>query len=538
MSERAERMWNQFQLWWQNQSRVSRWALWCLLICTVLGFALRFTNLGSSLQFQADQGRDALVAYGILRFDVALLGPSTSVGSMYLGPLYYYFMAPFIGLFGNSPVGPAVAVAFLGVITIPVLFWVVQNWFGKTVAAWTVLLYTAAPWVLEYTRFSWNPNPAPLVSLIFWWSSWKALRENPRWWWVAGLFAAILIQLHYVALLAIVPVGLWWLWQVSSQVRLKQWPALRKQLLWTVVAFGIVLASFAPLVLFDLRFNGLIRAGFAEYLQGSSEEAIPTGERLWLILNGQEGRAIYTFGEFWGGENTFPEYRDTVRVILGIMLVSWIFWGLRLRQVSRGAEWLYITSIIWTTILGLAWYRGVVFAHYLTYFYPIVTLFFAGGMAELVHRGKIGRVVAGAIFTICFLGIMAPGSYDFIKPAGWKYTDMKMISDYIIEQVPDDKTYSLTLLSEIRDYRGLNYRYFLITSDRPPVPLEVSHEADYLVIIAESPEDPTQVLGSPVYEIVTFPRGEYTILQPPLGPKIYVIENSQKVPQVSDESGT
>jgi 4-amino-4-deoxy-L-arabinose transferase-like glycosyltransferase len=529
-------MWSSFQTWWKLRSRVEQWSTVSVGVASILGVALRFTNLASGLQFQADQGRDALIAYGILHGDLALIGPSTSVGSMFLGPLYYYFMAPFIGLFGNSPVGPAVAVASIGVLTIPLLYWIVRQWFGSAVATWTVLLYTAAPWVLEYTRFSWNPNPAPAVSLLLWWSAWKAINGSPRWWAVVGFWTAVIIQLHYVALLAVVPLGLWWLWQTGTYVWKKNWSVLSSQLLWTLAAGAIVLASLSPLVIFDIRFDGLIRKGFSDYFaQTTTTKSAPVA-RFMDVIREQEGRALYTFGEFWGGKNAYPGYRASVRLILLVSLILWLMWGVRLKRSGKGREWLYISLIAWTSLLGLAWYRGVVYAHYVSYLFPIVPLMVAGVVTELALRGRLTRILAGALITICALGAVIPDSYPFLRPLGWQYTDMKGIAEIVLQEVPAENTYSLTLLSEIRDYRGLNYRYFLVTSDRPPVDLEVAHEADFLVVIAESPDDPTHVLGSPVYEIVNFPKGEYRVVQPERGPKIYIIENKQKAASVSGET--
>ncbi|MBP9700599.1 hypothetical protein KBD71_04945, partial [Candidatus Woesebacteria bacterium] len=56
------------------------------LFFLALGTFLRFYRLRSTMQFLGDQGRDALIARGILMDrDPAFIGPVTSVGNMYLG---------------------------------------------------------------------------------------------------------------------------------------------------------------------------------------------------------------------------------------------------------------------------------------------------------------------------------------------------------------------------------------------------------------------------------------------------------------------
>lgn len=526
-------MWTRFQVWWRTQSALKQWGWVSLAVAVVFGASLRFVNLGPAMQFQADQGRDALVAYGILRGDIALVGPSTSVGSMFLGPLYYYFMAPFILLFGFNPVGPTAAVALIGTLTIPVLFWFVRKLFGTAIATWSVLLYAAAPWVVEYTRFSWNPNPAPVVALALWWSGWQAWHGKTWHWAVVGFWLAVLMQLHYVALLAVAPLGLIWLWEVFQQVRAKDWKNLRKQIGWSVLAGLIVVASTLPLVVFDIRFNGLIRNGFGEFFSPVDAPQYTVPEKLVKIVREQEGRSLYVFAEFWGGHTGIGEWRDAARVILLAALVIWILFGFRLRKLQQGRAWVFVTLTAWTTILGLSWYRGVVYAHYITYFFPIVVLLCAAVILELRMRwSAVGGAIAAGLLSLCILLSLQERAQYFYQSVGWQYTDMERIAHQVLQEVPEGRSYALTLLSEIRDYRGLNYRYFLQISNRTPVPLEISHTADYLVILAESPSDPTNVLGSPVYEIVTFPRGEYRVVEPAEGPKIYVIENSQKAEEL------
>ncbi|MDZ7586952.1 MAG: hypothetical protein U0946_04300, partial [Patescibacteria group bacterium] len=68
--------------------------IWLL---TALGAILRFYRLPQTLQFLGDQGRDALVLKDlVVNFNLPFIGPITSVGGFYLGPLYYYLMAPFL----------------------------------------------------------------------------------------------------------------------------------------------------------------------------------------------------------------------------------------------------------------------------------------------------------------------------------------------------------------------------------------------------------------------------------------------------------
>src|SRR4030042_6610505 len=90
----------------------------------LVGAFLRLYRLPETVMFQGDQGRDAIVVKRLIKnADWVLLGPVTSVGNMYLGPFYYYFMAPWLWLTYPNPIGPAYGVALVSILTLPLLYY-------------------------------------------------------------------------------------------------------------------------------------------------------------------------------------------------------------------------------------------------------------------------------------------------------------------------------------------------------------------------------------------------------------------------------
>ena len=64
-----------------------------LTFVLVVASFFRLYRINETLMFLGDQGRDAIVAKRMLiDHDLTLIGPVTSVGNMYLGPFYYYFI--------------------------------------------------------------------------------------------------------------------------------------------------------------------------------------------------------------------------------------------------------------------------------------------------------------------------------------------------------------------------------------------------------------------------------------------------------------
>src|SRR3990172_12438389 len=125
-----------------------------ILILLLAGF-YRLYKIQDYMTFLGDEGRDALVVDNILHGKLTLLGPTSSVGGFFLGPIYYYFMAPFLWLFNYNPVGPAVMVALFGIATVGLLYKFSTEFFSKKVGLIASSLYAISPLVISYSRSSW-----------------------------------------------------------------------------------------------------------------------------------------------------------------------------------------------------------------------------------------------------------------------------------------------------------------------------------------------------------------------------------------------
>jgi 4-amino-4-deoxy-L-arabinose transferase and related glycosyltransferases of PMT family len=159
------------------------------------------------MEFLGDQGRDALLVAKLLKEgDLLFIGPQTSVGNMYLGPWYYYIMAPFLLIFNYDPVGPAVMVALISLLTIYLIYEFSRKWFNPFVGVISALLFAISPVVIKYSSFSWNPNVMPLFSLLVIWFVWKIYKDgDKKYFFFLGISFALALNSHYLALLLLPP---------------------------------------------------------------------------------------------------------------------------------------------------------------------------------------------------------------------------------------------------------------------------------------------------------------------------------------------
>lgn len=482
-----------------------------VLLMTSFGGFLRFWRLPETLQFLGDQGRDALVASKIfLELDPVFIGPVTSVGNMYLGPLYYYFMLPFQLLSYPSPMGPVYAVAAIGTISIPILYWVAKQLFGAKTALFATLLFTVNPVIIEYTRFSWNPNPAPLISMLMMYATYKAWRES-SWWWVAvSACFSVLIQLHYLTLLSAGGAGIIFIIQLIERFRSsnEHAPARESWTQWSLhlfLAAVLFLASLTPLVLFDIKHDFLNAKGLASIVLGdggTTRSLADTMESIWKATKEIHGRSLHFLFEI-----TIGNWRllNTTLLLMTLTATGWITAHFHHsgKHPKRDAL-IVILAYIVTAIIGTAPYKGSVFNHYILYVVPAVFILFGVLFAELWKVSRYTRVARALILSILGYYIVFSLLQLPLKPIGWQLQDIRHTSERIVSNIQPNTPYNIVLLTGTGDLYGMNYRYFLHTSDNAPVAVEAHGNAETLVIINETEQtfDPT---NTDIHEVQVFP---------------------------------
>ena len=220
-----------------------------ILIILLAASFIRLYRISDYMTFLGDEGRDVLVAKGILEGHFTLLGPRASAGDFFTGPLYYYLMAPFLWLFKLDPVGPAVMIALIGIATVFLVYKVTKEFFGIKAAIIASSLYAVSPLVIAYSRSSWNPNPMPFISLFTLYLSYKAI-ENPSWrkFLGIGFLLGIALELHYIGVFLIFVVGAFLLF--GSIHKNRKVKSLLKSYFHVFLGF---LVGMSPFLAFEIR---------------------------------------------------------------------------------------------------------------------------------------------------------------------------------------------------------------------------------------------------------------------------------------------
>ncbi len=470
--------------------------VWILVVITILGSFLRLYNLSETVMFLGDQGRDAIVVSRIFTdADPVFIGPVMSVGNLYIGPLYYYFMMPFLWMSYPSPMGPVYAVAIVGSILIPLMYALGSQMIGKRAAILAVFFLAFSASAIELSRFSWNPNLMPFFGFVWFYCLYRATLGH-RWYWVGvATSLAILLQLHYITFLAVGASGLVWLWRMVVYKKQGKWKELLAP---TLLGVGIVLLFQLPLFLFDTRHDWLNARQFVKLLQG--EDAFTSDrsgmDRVLQIISQSRER----FSQLIMGITFQLKSAQATLLAYGILGGVAYFWSREQRKTVRLAVQLALLSIL-VSLAGLSLYKNQVYLHYLSFLLPIVFLLFGYLLDRLLQINKYLVVLVGVVLVAFAWQNLQDLSF---KGGGPKLSMLAATAQAIHSHVDPGQPYSILLISQSKDLYGMNYRYFLTTnSTKKPLDPEKFGTAKKLFVVWEDKEvaEPLQL---PLYELMVF----------------------------------
>lgn len=460
-----------------------------------VGFFLRIYRLSDFVTFLGDQGRDAIIIKRILTFEhFPAIGPTTSIGHIYLGPFYYYFIAPWLLLSNFDPLGLAIGVAFFASFFILCSYFILKELFGFRVAVVATVLLTFSTTLIDFSRFSWNPNLLPFFSLFCAYFMIKALKTYKTYYFI--LFGALLsfsIQLHYLALFLIIPVFILFLTHFYKH---------KSHFLKTIGGICTAVASFivftSPLIIFDLRHDFLNSRGFIDLARGSANSAQSNLFSLILVSFSRLNKYVFNF--------EFHQY-----LLIALLATIILFFIFELKKKSTSHMFFIFFAF---TFIGVSLFGGPQYQHY----YGAVYIFYFVCIAIIlchIPKGFIGNALIG-IFLFIYIYLNSQG-YLFLTKQGSKQIEKaKNVALSISKNVTQDK-FALTALPE--RYSESTYRYFLEIGGKKPIEKDTLEKADELFVVCEV--SCPLIIGNPQWDIAYFAPRKITLTTKIDGVTIY-----------------
>jgi 4-amino-4-deoxy-L-arabinose transferase-like glycosyltransferase len=431
---------------------------------------LRLYRIDDYLTFLGDEGRDVTIVRRMLtQTHPALIGPQTSVGNMYLGPLYYYLMAIPLLVSNYSPVGPAVMVAMFSLFTIALLWWISRQWFGRIPALMISLFYAISPTTIVLSRSSWNPNIMPFFALLSMYGIWKVWYFGYwRWLIITAVSMAFVLQSHYLGLLLMLPIVFFLLLSPKK-------PGFAKR---TAISVVVFLLLMSPLLFFDMRHNWLNSKAMLKFFT--------------------ERQTTVNFRPYKAIPNIWPLFTDlnstllTARHLLlaqitGIVLLI----GAVIGFIKKGQTRNIIFILIWliSGLIGLGLYKQHIYDHYFGFLFPVPFLL----LGLLIKNIKYLSLLL--LLPLLYVNLI---NNPLRHSPNMQMERTRTISEFINNE-SKGKPFNLALIAT-RNYDA-GYRYFLELENAPVVKIE-NQIAPELYVVCEEPV--CQPVNHRIAEIANF----------------------------------
>lgn len=497
-----------------------------VILILLLASYMRLYRIAEYMVFLGDEGRDVLVARHILQGDLTLLGPTASVGGFFLGPIYYYMMAPFLFLFNYNPVGPAVMVALFGVATVWLVYYVTKQFFGYYPGLIASVLYAVSPLVILYSRSSWNPNTVPFFTLLMLYVLYiGVIKKSLVRMLIAGLLFGVLLQLHYLTTFLGLVVFLYVLISTLYQERKIGKSVISLMKRYAVFTIG-TLIGWSPFLLFEVRhgfpniqsifkfvFSSGETGGNGKYAEIAGDVFMRTFGRLLLAYPRSEDLHLYHYDAFLLHVWQIGGYA------LGILAVAFLLYKFFFAIKKRDASFYsYLLLLVWLVIVIVlfGFYKKSIYDYYLGILFPLPFVLL-GGLTSLVIKKdlpfkKQNKIIMALIAVVVVVLVILSYSFrQFRLPGNNQLKQVQDISEFVLQQT-NGKPYNFAVISSggNSDYA---YRYFFETNNRPPVTIQFPGAdperktiTDQLLIVCETV--PCEPRGYSLWEVAGFGQAE------------------------------
>jgi len=338
------------------------------------------------LGFWYDQGRDALVIWRLLNEGkFFLIGPVTGIEGIFLGPFYYYLIAPFYWLGRGNPVLVIAALNWLAGGSLLLLYLVGKELFSRQVGLLAVLIYGFCFSVVTFSRWLANPQPLTLFGLLILFFLLKIYQGQEKFWPLIGLLVGLSLQIEAAGAIFFLPailVFIIWRRKVIKS--------------WRLILFGLLffLTTLLSQIIFNFRHGGILFTAFKKFLLAESAFHLPP----WQVLS---SRLSTYYDVFFGG--LFPSWGRGKFFSASLFGMLFVFFRKKLLGGEKNILWFWLLI----PLVGFLFYQGnfgYVWDYYFAGVLPVFVLLLAALLGFLGNLGKLGKVIV-LVFLSCFLWI-------------------------------------------------------------------------------------------------------------------------------------
>ncbi|MBI2334414.1 glycosyltransferase family 39 protein [Candidatus Daviesbacteria bacterium] len=255
-----------------------------LLLIIILALFFRTYQMVERMGFGHDADLFSWIVKDILvNGHPRLIGQLTSAPGIYIGPLFYYLLAPFFLLTKMDPVGANLPAILLGLLTTISYYFVFSKIFNEKVGLLGALLYGVLPATVNFDRWIVPTITTSLWSIWYFYAVIMISRGKFYFFWLMGVLIGLIWHIH----IALIPVLVTFPFAILVSKKL---PGLKN----TVLFLALLFATSLPLIIFEFKHNFSQTFSLINNF-GLQQEGGPTGlYRFQLILSMLTGSSLLT----------------------------------------------------------------------------------------------------------------------------------------------------------------------------------------------------------------------------------------------------
>jgi 4-amino-4-deoxy-L-arabinose transferase-like glycosyltransferase len=441
------------------------------------------------MEFLGDQGRDVTIIKDFWqKGNLFFIGPQTSIGNMYLGPWFYYLIAPSLLLANFNPVGPAIFIALINIATIYLIYFVAKKWFSQTVGLISAFLFAISPVVIKYSNFIWNPNIMPFFALLFIYFFFEGLfTKKYRYFIYASLSFVMVFNSHYLGLALLPLPGLYWLIELIKFIKLKS-KYIKTFLFNTSFAFFAFFTSLIPQILFDIKHQGQnIKALLTFFTQRENNTGGTVNLKIYKAIPKLPSIFNQVVTDLLAGRNLTVGL--IISIIFSFLIIFYCIYLYRKQKLSK--YFLAVFLIFLSGLIALALYKQHIYAHYFAFLFPLVFIL----IAIIINRFRF--IGIPLILIISYFSILKnPLRY----PPNHQLKTVSDISDLIINN-SSNQEFNFALLAK-QNYDP-PYRYILSNKKAKIVNLPATL-TEQLFVVCEPFQIDCNPINNPEWAVAAF----------------------------------
>lgn len=361
----------------------------------LLGFFLRAQEtISGNYLFLLDQGRDMLAVKDIVfGHHLTLIGPYTSLGGVFQGPIWYYLLAIPTFLTNGDPWDTVLLMLILSMGVLVSVFFFTKKYFGIITALLATYLFAISPEAQAAATFSWNPHPMHLLITLFIFFLYQAVYINKKF--HLFLWPTLALSFHFETAM-----GVFLLVSTLLYLFIFQRSAIKNKFFPRGLLISFLF--FLPQFLFDIRHDFLMTRSVFKVFSGSSNQGLYTGgeDRGYYYIVFDHLQSFYTNFASSFINNSFL-HGLPILIILFMVISILLIAKFKLWNKSEKRIVVLIIAIVFFNIVLSFIYPFPIRSWFLTGFQSFYIILFAV-LLGICRKFLLGKILVG-IFIILTL---------------------------------------------------------------------------------------------------------------------------------------